>query len=132
MERNSLLARWGITAVAIWAAIELVPGIHPVREGIVSILVIALIFGFVNALIRPLLMFMTCPFIILTLGLGTLLINTAMFALAGWLGQQFNVGFTVDGFWPAFWGALVVSIVSGLLSSVLGGKKQEPRKAESR
>jgi putative membrane protein len=129
MERNSLLSRWFITAVAIWAAIELVPGIHPVREGVVSILAIALIFGLVNALIRPLVMFMTCPFIILTLGLGTLVINTLMFQLAGSIGQRFEVGFTVDGFWPAFWGAVVVSIVSAILSSVLGEKKPEEVKA---
>jgi putative membrane protein len=129
MERNSLLARWVINAIAIWAAIELVSGIHPVREGIVSMLAIALIFGLVNALIRPLVMFMTCPFIILTLGLGTLVINTLMFQLAGNIGQRFNVGFTVDGFWPAFWGAVVVSIVSAILSSVLGEKKPEEVKA---
>lgn len=128
MERNSLLLRWLINAAAIWAAIEIVPGIHPISDSIWSLAVIAVIFGLVNALIRPLVMFLTCPLIILTLGLGTLLINTAMFALVGWIGRGFGVGFTVDGFWPAFWGALIVSIVSAILSSILGEKKREARK----
>jgi putative membrane protein len=68
---------------------------------------------------------LTCPLIILTLGLGTLLINTLMFWLAGELGKSFGFGFTVDGFWPAFWGAIVVSLVSVVLSSVLGVQKRD-------
>lgn len=119
----SFIMRWLINAAAIWAAIELVNGITPIQAGVENILIIALIFGLVNALIRPIIMFMTCPLIILTLGLGTLLVNTAMFALAGEIGARFDVGFTVDGFWPAFWGALVVSIVSAVLSTVLGEKR---------
>jgi putative membrane protein len=125
--RTSLLARWLINAVAIWAAIRLVPGIHPIYTSFVSLALIALIFGLVNALIRPLVMFLTCPLIILTLGLGTLLVNTAMFALAGEIGKSLGFGYTVDGFWPAFWGALIVSVISAVLSSVLGGKKRERR-----
>ncbi|HEY4694170.1 MAG TPA: phage holin family protein, partial [Bellilinea sp.] len=77
---------------------------------------LALIFGLVNAIIRPLLMAVSCPILILTLGLGTLLINTAMFWLAGVIGTQFGVGFTVNGFVGAFLGALVVSVVSFILS----------------
>ncbi len=123
-DSNSLILRWAINAAAIWAAIQLVPGITPLRDDFVGIAIIALIFGLVNAIIRPILTLLTCPLIILTLGLGTLLINAAMFALAGWIGQQFGFGFVVDGFWPAFWGALVVSIVSAVLSAVLGGKRR--------
>ncbi len=119
----SFIMRWLINAAAIWAAIELVNGITPLQTGVENILIIALIFGLVNALIRPIILFMTCPLIILTLGLGTLLVNTAMFALAGEIGARFGVGFTVAGFWPAFWGALVVSIVSAVLSTVLGEKR---------
>ena len=115
-----LLMRWAINAVAIWAAIRLVPGIVPTENSVEAMIVIALIFGLVNAIIRPIVALLTCPLIILTLGLGTLLINTAMFWLAGDIGKQFGFGFTVDGFWPAFLGALVVSIVSMVLSSVLG------------
>jgi putative membrane protein len=125
MDRPSLLLRWLINAVAIWAALELVDGIDPVAEGPGAIFAVALIFGLVNALIRPIVALLTCPLIILTLGLGTLLINTAMFWLAGEIGARLGVGFTVDGFWPAFWGALVVSLVSAILSAMLGGGKRD-------
>lgn len=114
------LIRWLITAAAIWAAIRLVPGIKPTSNSVEAIIMIALVLGLVNAIIRPIVAFLTCPLIVLTLGLGTLLINTAMFWLAGEIGRQFGFGFTVDGFWPAFLGALVVSVVSTILSVVLG------------
>ena len=124
--RTSLLARWAINAVAIWAAVQLVNGIDPVGDTLVDLFIVALIFGLVNAIIRPILTLLTCPLLILTLGLGTLLINAALFALTGAIGRSFGVGFTVAGFWPAFWGAIVVSIVSMLLSAVLGeGRRVE-------
>ncbi len=127
MDRNSLLIRWAINAVAIWIAIHYVPGITPLSDSLVEIILIALIFGLVNAIIRPILTFLTCPLIILTLGLGTLVINAAMFALTGWVGQQFGFGFRVEGFWPALWGALVVSVVSWALSTLVGGGERERR-----
>jgi putative membrane protein len=114
-----LILRWAINAVAIWAAITLVPGIEPTSPGWLPIVVLAVIFGLLNALVRPLLTFLTCPFIILTLGLGTLLINTLLFWLTGVIGTQFGYGFTVAGFWPAFLGALVVTVVSVVLTMVL-------------
>ncbi len=110
-----LILRWAINAVALWVAITFVPGIHA-TGGWLGLLGLALIFGFVNALFRPLLKFLTCPLIILTLGLFTLLINTLLFWLSGLIGQYFGVGFTVDGFWPAFLGGLVVSVVSMVLT----------------
>jgi putative membrane protein len=119
-----LLIRWAINAVAIWVAIRYVPGIRPTQNSLEAIVVIALIFGLVNAIIRPIVALLTCPLIILTLGLGTLLINTLMFWLAGAIGRQFGYGFRVDGFWPAFLGALVVSLVSMLLSAVVGERRQ--------
>ena len=110
-----LILRWAINAVALWIAITFIPGIHA-HGGWISLLGLALIFGFVNALFRPLLKFLTCPLIILTLGLFILLINTLLFWLSGLIGQYFGVGFTVDGFWPAFFGSLVVSLVSMVLT----------------
>ena len=87
-----------------------------------------MIFGLVNAVIRPILTVLSCPMIILSLGLGSLLINTLMFYLTGLIGTQFGVGFTVDGFWPTFLGGLIVSIVSFVLSmffsSELKGRKK--------
>jgi putative membrane protein len=121
-----LILRWAINAVAIWAAITLVPGIQPTAAGWLPIVVLAIIFGLLNALLRPLLTFLTCPFIILTLGLGTLLINTLLFWLTGLIGLQFGYGFTVDGFWPAFLGALVVTIVSVVLTMLVGDDRRRP------
>lgn len=119
------ILRWAINAVALYAAVALLDGhgITPQSTNWLSFLWLALIFGLVNALFRPLLTLMTCPLIILTLGLGTLLINTLLFWLSGLIGTYFGVGFRVDGFWPAFLGALIVSVVSLLLSALL---KDEP------
>ncbi len=83
-----------------------------------SFIWLALIFGLINAVLRPIVRFLTCPLLVLTLGLGTLLINTGLFYLAGLVGTRFGVGFTVSGFLPAFLGALIVSVVSFVLSLV--------------
>ena len=113
-----LLVRWLITALAVAAAIWLVPGIH--HDGgnaLMAIVVVAAVLGFVNAIIRPILKFLSCGLIIATLGLFTLVINAATLMLAGsWANSLFHTGITIDGFWPAFWGAIVISIVSFLLS----------------
>ncbi len=122
---DRFLIRWAANAVAIWVAIRFVPGIIPTERSVEAYIIIALIFGLVNAIIRPIVALLTCPLIILTLGLGTLLINTAMFWLAGEIGRSLGYGFTVEGFWPAFLGALVVSIVSAVLSSLVGGRRRE-------
>jgi putative membrane protein len=112
--------RWIINAVALYLAIFLLDGKGLDFNGSwVSIIWLALIFGLVNAFLRPLLTILTCPLIILTLGLFTLLINTLMFWLTGQIGQAFNLGLTVNGFWPAFLGGLIVSIVSIVLSAIL-------------
>lgn len=118
----NFIFRWIINAAALYAAIFIVPGIHP--SGTLAgqwwaIFLLALIFGLLNAILRPLIYLLTCPLIILTLGLGTLLINTLLFYLTGLLGRQFGFGFTVDGFLAAFFGALVVSVVSFILNLVL-------------
>jgi putative membrane protein len=110
--------RWLFNAVGLYAAVAFVPGIHPQSASWLSFLLLALIFGLLNALVRPLLKFLTCPLIILTLGVFTLVINTFLFWLAGVVGTNFNVGFTVDGFWPAFLGGLVVSVISVVLTAI--------------
>lgn len=115
---TKFILRWAINAVALFAAVRFVPGIH-LQSGWISIIWLALIFGLINAFLRPLLKFLTCPLIVLTLGLFTLLLNTFLFWLTGQVGQTFGIGFTLDGFWPAFLGALVVSLVSIVLSLIL-------------
>ena len=119
---RNLLVRWVINAVALGVAAMLLPGIR-VDGGWQVLAVTALIFGLVNALIRPLVTLLTCPLIILTLGLFTLVVNAGMLLLASWLAGLLDIGFAVDGFWPAFWGGLIISIVSAVLSMLL--KDQE-------
>jgi putative membrane protein len=114
---NKFLLRWIINCLAIFAAVHL-PGIHWVNDWI-SILVLGLILVFVNALVRPLAKFVGCLPIILTLGLFTLVINAFLFWLTGVIGNSFGMGYTVDGFWPAFLGGLVVSVVSLVMGMIL-------------
>ncbi len=116
-----LILRWAINALALYLAIGTgwISGIHPQNTQWWAILGLALVFGVVHALLRPLLKFLTCPLILITLGLFTLIINTALFWFTGWMGQYFNIGFTVEGFWPAFWGGLLVGVASAVLSVLL-------------
>jgi putative membrane protein len=123
-----ILLRWAINAVAIWVALTYVPGIHAEEASWPAILGLATIFGLVNALVRPVIELLTCPLIILTLGLGTLLINTLLFWLTGLIGARFDIGYTVDGFWPAFLGALVVTLVSIALTMLIRDDGQERRR----
>jgi putative membrane protein len=129
---NKFIIRWVINAIALYAAIMLVPGIEFTggqTNRWVSIILLALVFGLLNALLRPLLILLTCPLIILTLGLGTLLINTFLFYLTGLIGNQFGWGFTVDNFFQAFLGALIVSIVSFVLNILLRDDMDRQRKS---
>jgi len=115
---TNFLIRLVINAVAVWAASRIVPGIT-VEGGLGTLAIVALIIGVVNALIRPVLTLLTCPLIILTLGLFTLVINALMLWLASWLAGLLSVGFHVADFGAAFFGGLVISIVSFLLSLLL-------------
>jgi len=122
-----LIIRWLINAAALWAAAELVSGIG--YEGPPALLIVALIFGLVNALIRPILRLLTCPLQILTLGLFTIVINALMLLLTSWLAEQFNIAFWVRRFWPdAMLGALVVSAVSIVLSIFLKDRDEKRRR----
>jgi len=123
------ILRWLINAVALYLAIRLVPGIT-FGGGWVGLFWLALIFGLVNAFLRPLLQLLTCPLIILTLGLFTLLINMLMLKVTEWIGNGFGLGLTIDGWGPLFLGSLVISIVSMVLSLILrDGFKGRPRAA---
>ena len=115
---TKFILRWVINAIALFAAVSIVPGVN-FQGAWVNIIWLALIFGLINAFLRPLLKLLTCPLIALTLGLFTLLINTFLFWLTSQVGQAFGIGFTVDGFWPAFLGGLVVSVVSVFMSLIL-------------
>lgn len=125
---NRFIIRWAINAVALYAAIQWVPGINAQNTDWGAILGLALIFGLVNALVSPILKLLTCPLIILTLGLFTLLINTLIFFLAGQVGAWFGIGFDVTGFGAAFLGGLVTSIVSIVLTLIFKDEVKPRRK----
>lgn len=123
------LLRWVINAVALYIAIVVVNstigGIHLQNQSLVAYLWMALIFGLVNALLRPLLSVLTCPLILLTLGLFTLVINTFLFYLVGYIGTFFNVGYTIDNFIAALLGSIVVTVVSVVLSLFLPNRPRQ-------
>jgi putative membrane protein len=136
-ERGKALSRilisWLINAIALGAAAYLAEGIRIVGEPAwLTVVLMALIFGLVNALIRPIIRLLTCPLIILTLGLFTLVINGLMLLLSAWLGSLFGVGFQVEGFWSALWGALIISVISWLLSILFLGDRNGRRRREER
>jgi len=126
-----LVIRWLINFLALFAAAWLVPGISVDGGGGWTVFAImAIIMGLVNAVLRPLLKLLTCPLIILTLGLFTLVINGFTLWLSSRIAVNwFHVGFYVHGFWAAIWGALVVSIVSLILSAILTDKDKKRRTA---
>ena len=112
----NLLLRWAINAGALMLIPHLLRSIRV--DGFYSALVAALALGFINTLIRPLFILLTLPINILTLGLFTLVINALLF----WFAASFVKGFYVAGFWPAFWGALLYSLISWGISSLLMGE----------
>jgi len=103
-----------VVALGLWVAAELVDGI--VVQGIWTLLGAALLLGLVNAVVRPIAILLTLPVTIITLGLFLLVINAAMLALVAWVFEDFAIA----GFWPAVFGALIVSIVSWLGSYFIG------------
>src|SRR5215510_2737776 len=104
-----------INASALWVATQLVPGVT-FNGDLLPFLGVALIFGVVNATIRPIAKVLTFPLIIVTLGIFALVVNGLMLWLTSAFSAALGLGFHVSGFGPAFWGALVVSIVSTVLS----------------
>jgi putative membrane protein len=123
---SKFIIRWAINAIGLYAAVWIVPGIEYLGDW-TGILWLALIIGLLNTLVRPLLKFLTCPLIILTLGLFTIVINTVMLLLTRTIGQSLGIGLSVDGFWSALLGSLVMSVVSIVMSVIfrdeLKGKK---------
>lgn len=120
------ILRFLATAAALWVAVLLVPGISFTGSWL-GMLGVALVFGLVNAIIRPILKILTCPLVVLTLGLFVFVLNALMLWLASEISQAFGIGFDVDGFIAAFIGALIVGVVSTLLNLLVG--KREAREA---
>jgi len=115
-----------ITAAALWVAEAIVPGIE-YRGGIGGLLGVALIFGLVNAVVRPILVVLTCPLVLLTLGLFLFVLNAFLLWLTGALSGALGIDFHVQGFWAAFLGGIVIGLVSTVLNVFVGkeGKKKD-------
>jgi putative membrane protein len=113
-----LVIRFLINALAVWIASHIIPGITPL-DHLSSLALVALILGLVNALIKPVLRFLTCPLQILTIGLFTLLLNALMLGLTAWIAQRIGVPFAITGFGPALLGAIVISLVSWILTGLV-------------
>ena len=120
------LLRLIINAVALLVTAWIIPGIHlgaagphPTRNDWVTLLIVALIFGLANAVIRPILILLSLPLEILTLGLFIFVINAFMLLLTSWIAQGMGLGFRVDRFLTALLGALIISVVSFVLSRVV-------------
>jgi len=113
-----LLLRILINAAALWVATQIVPGVTHTGPWF-TLLLVALVFGLLNALVRPILKLLTCPLILLTLGLFTFVINAIVLWLTSAISESLGLGFHVAGFVPAFVGALVVTLVSVLVSVLM-------------
>jgi len=109
--------------VATWAipGIELLAGSGWSRVG--TLLAVAVIFGLINAFLKPLIKVVGCAFYVLTLGLIALVVNGLLLWLTSWVAGKLNLPFHVTGFWPAFWGAIIVGVVSWLLNLLIGDKR---------
>lgn len=120
-----MILRFLVSALALGVATWLIPGLsldnvnaRP-ADSAVTILIVAAIFGAVNALVKPLFVFVTSPLLLITLGLFLLVVNAALLMLVSWVCEHLGVGWHVAGFWPALWGGLVVSVVTFLSNSLV-------------
>jgi putative membrane protein len=121
----SFLIRLLVNAAALWVATRFVTGVT-YTGAVLPLIGVALVFGVVNAIIRPILKVLTFPFFIVTFGLFAFVLNGLMLWLTSSLSASLGLGFHVAGFLPAFWGALVVSIVSTLLGILIPEPAEEP------
>jgi putative membrane protein len=113
-----LLLRWLISAAAVFLLPYLFESIQV--KDFYAALVVAVVLGLLNAVVRPILVILTLPVTLLTLGLFIFVINALLF----WFVGSFVPGFKVDGFWPALWGSIVYSLISFILSAVVFGEKE--------
>ena len=129
-----ILVRFVINALALAAATWLLPGItlanSSLESKIVTVLVVAIVFGVVNAIVKPIFTFITAPFIFLTLGIFLLVINALLLLLTSWISGLLGQSWHVDGFWWAVAGSLIISVVSWLLSMFLPDKNNERQRRD--
>jgi len=130
MNGLAFLARVVVIAASLWVATLIVPGIDntagTAASRVGTLVVVALIFGLVNATLKPLIKTIGCAFYLLTLGLIGLVVNALLFLLVGYLADRIGLPFTVDGFGAAFFGAIVVAVVGFVLHVLIPDRIDEP------
>lgn len=123
-----MLARFLATAAALAVVTYFIPGITlheaDLAHEIYTVVGVAVIFGLVNALVKPIFTFFSAPFILFTLGLFLLVINGALLLLTSWIAGQIGLGWKVENFTAAFWGALLLSIVSWILNAFFDNRRR--------
>lgn len=125
----AFLSRWAITAAAVAVAAQFIDGIAfsgpdagraEIEHKILPLLGVALISTAITSLVKPVLVFLSFPFILLTLGLFLLVLNALLLQFTAWLAEMVDIGFDVDGFWPAVGGAIIISVTTWILDAMLG------------
>jgi putative membrane protein len=116
-------------ALALWVATLIVPGIElegsTFTDRLGTLLLVAIIFGVVNAIAKPIAALLSLPLIVLTLGLFLFVLNALMLLLTNWIAGLFDLPFDVDGFWAAFWGAIVISLVTFVVGLFVGDARRD-------
>lgn len=116
-----------VNALALAAATALLDGIElsarTTEDRVVTLVLVALVFGVINAVVAPVVKLLSLPFIIVTLGLALLVINAFMLMLTGWVAGRLDLGFRVDGFWTAVLGAVVITVATWVLEAVFPDKE---------
>jgi putative membrane protein len=130
----AFLARWAITSVALALAAQVMDGIRfncpasgqpELEEKILPLLGVALILSLVTAFVKPALVILSIPFILVTLGLFLLVLNALLLMFTGWVADLLDIGFHVDGFWPAVGGAIIISVTTWILDALVGVEEKE-------
>jgi putative membrane protein len=121
------------SAAALAVATAVIPGIElttgSVTSKVLTLIAVALIFGVINAFLKPIVKIVGCAFYILTLGLIALVVNALLLWLTSWLADKLNLPWHITGFWPAFWGAIIVSVVGWLLGILIRDRDDKPAQA---
>ena len=133
-----VVVRIVINGLALWLAAVIVPGIHIGEQGdtshtVSTVLVVAIIFGIVNALLKPILTILSLPFIVVTLGLFLLVVNAILLQLTSWIAGNLDLAFHVDHFWwDAVFGGLIIAVVASILNAILPDRRRTEARARTR
>lgn len=121
----NFIIRWIVTAVAVAAAVWIIPGISTVgSDGTIAVIIMALVLSLINISIKPIMQLISLPISVLTLGIFYLIVNALLLELAAWAATGlFASGIAIDGFGSAFLGSIVISIVSAIVNGIIGGDK---------